>query len=231
VISLVSAGLSALLVYGIYLLQIRQVELAQTVHVVVPKKFIREGTMLSADMLEYRSILADSFDPRMLRRIEQAEGMETMVPLGSGEPILDWKLDKYHLLPSADQSTFQIPKEYILSVSGGIRAGDKVMLYISGEAAPSARLFDHEVTVASVKSSANMEIDDPEHSNLLSRAKGDLEMMYVSRRDANGPIDQINLNLTEEEWLKLDTLCGKRGMKLVIAFRSSSITELKGGEP
>jgi hypothetical protein len=47
--------------------------------------------------------------------------------------------------------------------------------------------------------------------------------MYLSRLEANGAIDQINLNLTEEEWLQLDRLCSTKKTKLVIAFSSASI--------
>lgn len=47
--------------------------------------------------------------------------------------------------------------------------------------------------------------------------------MYTSRLEANGAIDQINLNLTENEWLQIDQLCSAKKAKLVIAFSSTSI--------
>jgi hypothetical protein len=47
--------------------------------------------------------------------------------------------------------------------------------------------------------------------------------MYASRREDNAPIDHINLNLTEQEWLQLDFACKTKQAKLVIAFTSSSI--------
>ena len=131
--------------------------------------------------------------PGMVTDPAAIEGMETAVPLGRHEPILDWKLDRYRLLPKRGESTFQIPKSYVLSVSNGIRAGDRAVLYASGEgAAQAGRIFPEPVTVASVKTSANLEIDDPKQSSLLSRASGDYERLYVSRRDANGSIDAIN---------------------------------------
>src|SRR5690606_19853505 len=122
-----------------------------------------------------------------------------------------------HSLPNGGQSTFQIPKEYIRSISSGIRAGDRVVLYASGGAAASGRLFDEEVVVASVKSAANTEIVDTGPAS-LSRTPGNRESMASSRRDANAPIDHINLNLTEEQWLAIDRVCGTDGGKLVIAF-------------
>ncbi|MCQ6562606.1 SAF domain-containing protein [Paenibacillus mendelii] len=222
-ISLAAALLSALLVYGVYVLQLRHVRFQETVEVVVPKRFIPAGEQLTSDMLEVKQISRAAYIPEMLLDPKEAIGMETVVPLGSEEPLLDWKVDRYRLLPDRQQSTFQVPRDYVLSVSNGIRAGDKVILYISGKSAASERLFVKPVTVASVKTSANIEIDDKENPNLLSLASGDKERMYASRRDANGMIDYINLNLTEEQWLRLDTLCKDGQRRLVIAFSPESL--------
>lgn len=223
VISIVSATLSCLLVYGVYVLQLKQVELQKTIHVVVPKQFMDAGTMLTEELIELKPIFRASFDERMFIYKKEVIGQETMIALGKGEPIVDWKLNRFNLLPNREQSTFQIPKEYILSISNGIRAGDKVRIYISSsqEGTGSKKLFPNEVMVASVKSAANMEIEDSKNSNLLSKANGDLEQMYASRRDANAAIDQINLNLTEEQWLTIDRICKEKNAKLVIAFTSA----------
>lgn len=229
-ISVASAVLSCLLVYGVYVLQIKQIELQQTVKVVVPKVFIKAGTLIAADMLEYKPIFAAAYEEGMFMDFEQVIDQETLIPIGKGEPLVDWKVDKFNLLPGQHQSTFQIPKEYILSISNGIRAGDRIRIYVSNVSGESKRLFPHEVTVASVKSAANIEVDDPKNPNLLSKANGNMEQMYVSRREANGVIDQINLNLSEEEWLSIDRICKSHESKLVIAFTSSSIIGVKEGE-
>jgi hypothetical protein len=224
-ISVVAALLSGLLVYGVYMLQVKQIALQQTVNVAVPKDFIRAGVAITKDLVEIKPVFKGAFNPSMITDLQSVVGKETLVPLGKGEPILLWKLNRFHLLPSQNQATFQIPKEYILSVSNGIRAGDRVRIYASGtDGGASRKLFSKDILVASVKSSANVEVDNPKNSNLLSKAEGDEEKMYVSRLEANGPIDQINLNLTEEEWLTIDQLCSTKKTKLVIAFTSSSIT-------
>ena len=230
-LSAAAALLTVLLVYGINVMLVRQVELQEQVEVVVPKSFIQTGTLLAADMLEMKPIASGSFREGMLRSKAAAVGMEAIVPLGTSEPILEWKLDRFHLLPGGNQSTFHIPKSYIMSLPGGIRAGDRVRLYVSDPEGSSRRLFDHDVVVASVKSSSNTEVDDPEHSNLLSKAQGDREKMYVSRREANGTIDQINLNLTEEEWLTIDQICKAGKVKLTIAFTAASIVGNDGAMP
>ncbi len=222
-ISLTAALLSGLLVYGVYILQLRQVKFQETVTVVVPKQFVQAGERLTSDMLGLKQISKASYVQDMLIDAKEADGMEAVVPLGSGEPLLKWKVDKFRLLPSRTQSTFQIPRDYVLSVSNGIRAGDKVMLYLSGEAVESTRLFEEAVMVASVKSSGNVEIDDTDNPNLMSLASGDKEKMYASRRDANGMIDYINLNLSEAQWLKLDSLCKTGKSRIVIAYSSQSL--------
>lgn len=231
-ISFVAAVLSGLLVYAVYLLQLKQIKLEESVTIVVPKRFVPVGTMLREEDLRMISLPRGAVSGQMLSSAADAIGMETAVPLGEGEPVLRWKLDKYRLLPRADEATFQIPREYIKSISNGIRAGDNVALYVSGGSAdsPSRRLFAGEIVVAAVKTASNVEIDDPKHSNLLSMASGDKESMYASRREANGAIDSINLNLTEAEWLELDAVCKTGDAKLIIAFQSSSI-DVKEEQP
>ncbi|WP_409342611.1 SAF domain-containing protein [Paenibacillus sp. MBLB4367] len=228
-ISLIAGLLACVLVYGVYQLQLKQLRLQETVDVVVPKDFIRSGTLLTADMMELKPVVRGSYREGMVASIDAAAGKEALLPLGRGEPVLDWKLDRFHLLPRGDQATFQIPKEYVLSLSNGIRAGDAVKLYVSGKEG-SRPLFGHDVVVASVKSAANVEIDDPKNPNLYSRASGDMEKMYAARREANGAIDQINLNLTEQEWLTIDEACRDKKARLVIAFASSSIVEMLPGQ-
>jgi hypothetical protein len=217
-ISAAAAVLAGVLIYCIHELQLRQIELQETVQVVVPVRFIPAGERLSADALGMKTITKAAFMPGMVTDLHAVAGMETAVPLGRDEPVLDWKLDRFRLLPKRGESTFQIPKDYILSVSNGLRAGDKALVYASGEGIESGRLFPEPVTVAAVKTPANLEVDDPQHTGLVSRASGDYEQLYLSRRDANGSIDAINLNLTEEQWLRIDNLCRSGKVKLVIAY-------------
>ena len=51
-ISVVAAVMAGLLVYGVYVLQVNQVELQQTVQVVVPRDFIRAGVLIREDMVD-----------------------------------------------------------------------------------------------------------------------------------------------------------------------------------
>jgi hypothetical protein len=224
-ISLSAAVISGMLVYGVYLLQLKQIQFQETVDVVVPKHFIETGTQLGPEHLQIVSLPRSALSPEMMTNLSEAIGLENSVPLGGGEPLLRWKVDRYRLLPHSGQSTFQIPREYVKSVSNGIRAGDEVTVYLSDEATASRKLYPDAIRVAGVKTAANLEIDNPKNPNLLSMANGDKEGMYASRRDANGTIDSINLNLTEAQWLALDSACKGGTAKLIIAFQASSIKE------
>lgn len=222
-IGLLAALLSGLLVYGLFQLQELQVTREETVEVIVAKQFVEAGRRLTEADIAYKRIPREGYEKEMLVEARQAVGMETVIPLGTNEPILGWKIDQYHLLPADSESTFQIPRDYVRSISNGIRAGDKVSVYLSGENEPSRRIFDSLVTVASVKSSSNVEIDNMKDPNLLSLAEGDKERMYASRRDANGMIEYINLNLTESQWLQIDSYCKDGLHKLVIAYSPESL--------
>jgi len=217
-IGAVSALLAALLAYAVYELQLRQLEGRATLQIVVPTRFIDAGTIIEEGMVELRALDAGAYREGMLVRTRDAVGLETLVPLGAGEPVLDWKLDRLRLMPNAHQYTFQIPKSYILSISSGIRAGDQVLIFASGGEFGSGLLIREPITVASVKSAAYTEVDGTDNSALLSKARNDQERLYAARRDASAPIDHINLNLTEAQWLLLDEWCRDGGTKLVIAF-------------
>ncbi|GAB2671064.1 flagellar biosynthesis protein FlgA [Paenibacillus thermoaerophilus] len=217
-LGLVSGALAGLLVYGIYLLQLRQVRWTETVMVVVPNDFVDAGVRLEPDMLRLRPMLRGELQPDMATSIGQVAGQETVVPLGQGEAVRLWKVDRFGLLPREGELTFQLPKEYVLSISNGIRAGDRVRLYASGANAPDGPVLSRDVVVASVKSAGNVEVDNPKQPSLYSRLQDDREKLYASRREANGPIQEINLNLTPEEWLEIDRICGGSKTKLVVAY-------------
>ncbi|MEK3882477.1 SAF domain-containing protein [Paenibacillus sp. PL2-23] len=219
-LSVTAALLSASLVYGLYMLQRQQLVEQETVAVLAPNRFVDAGEQLSASDLAWVRMPADAFSRDMMTDLEAAAGKETAIPLGRGEAIRDWKLNEHQLQPLSGQSTFQIPKDYVRSVSNGIRAGDRVLLYASGEGDESRRLFTQPVVVASVKSSANVEVDGLEQSHLLSMAENNKDGMYTARRDANAMIEYINLNLSEEQWLAIDRLCKGGAVKLVVAYSS-----------
>jgi hypothetical protein len=225
-VGLVSFLLAGVLVFGIYRFQLSRVDAEMRMSVIVPARFIDAGTLLSEDMLKEMPWVKGAFQEGMFVRREDLIGRETMIALGRDEPVLEWKLDDAHLLPDEGELTFQIPKAYILSLSNGIRAGDQVHLYLSGAGGSKAgtasgKLFGRSVTVASVKSADNLEVDSVEDSALLSRVEGNREKLYAARRDANGAIEHINLNLTEEQWQQIDAACGEQQAKLVIAYASS----------
>ncbi|RJX38650.1 flagellar biosynthesis protein FlgA [Paenibacillus pinisoli] len=226
-LSLTAAALSAALVYGLYVVQRDQLEQQETVAVVVPNRFIAAGERIEREDLELRRLPVAAYTLDMVSKIDAASGMEAAMPLGKGEALLSWKLNEHYLHPRTGESTFQIPREYIRSVSNGIRAGDRVALYASGAEEESLRIFPEPVIVASVKSSANVEVDSLKQSHLMSLVESNMEGMYAARRDANAMIEYVNLNLTEAQWLRIDRLCKGGSVKIVIAYSPESYDRMK----
>jgi hypothetical protein len=83
-ISAVAAVLSGLLVYGVYLLQLRQIELRETVDIVAPKQFVPAGTALTDELLMVVPLPREVVTAGMIGSLSEAIGMETVVPLGGG---------------------------------------------------------------------------------------------------------------------------------------------------
>lgn len=228
-LSLTAALLSAALVYGLYVLQRDQLKQQETIGVVVPKRFIAAGERMERNDLELTRLPIAAYTNDMITELELAAGKESAIPLGKGEALLSWKLNEHYLHPGTGESTFQIPKEYIRSISNGIRAGDRVLLYASGAEGESGRIFPESVVVASVKSSANVEVDSLEQSHLMSLAESNKDGMYVARRDANAMIEYVNLNLTEAQWLQIDRLCKNGSVKVVVAYSPESYDQIHAG--
>lgn len=222
-IGALSGAVALLIVWGIYMLQLKQLEERQRVLVPVPAAFIPAGTLLEEGMLDWMSLDPGSLHADTVMAADMIAGMENAVPLGRHEPILAWKLDRHRLAPARGQATFRIPREYILSIAGSIRAGDAVGLYAS-QAGASRRLFAHDVRVSSVRTAAGEEVG-MRQASLEALAANDRERLYASRRQADGVIDAIDLNLTEAEWLEIDRLCKAGDAKLVIALSPDRMPE------
>jgi len=213
IVSLISMVAAAALVYAVYIMLLRQVELQETVHVVVPKQFISAGTMLTEQLLEHRKLAVAGLAEQMFTSLSDVVGQQTLVPLGAGEPVLAWKLTPLMLLPEAQEASFEIPREYIRSISSGIRPGDRVRIYVSSEF--GRRLLAEDVVVASVKlSDSGRDGSDAASSS----QEADNRRRLLAFRDGK-QVERINLNLTEEQWLAIDRACqGAEGGRLIIAL-------------
>jgi len=219
-LSIVAALLAAFAVYGLYYVQLERVQQEERVSIIVPSNWIDAGQPITTDQLLWQSIPISMATDDMLYDIDKVVGQEAVIPLGTGEPILQWKLNKFALHPNEQQATFQIPKDYIKSVSNGIRAGDEVWIYLSSDEGESVRLFSEGIVVASVKTGSNNEVDVPNEAEKHAIVRSNAEQMYASRREANGMIEYINVNLTEAQWLEIDRHCSGGQSKLVIAYHS-----------
>jgi|SRR5690606_24738944 len=219
-LSVCAALLAALAVYGLYYVQLERVQQEERVNILTPSSWIDAGQPITLQQLAWQSIPSSMATDDMLYELDEVVGQEAVIPLGTGEPILKWKLNKFSLHPNAQQATFQIPKDYIKSISNGIRAGDEVWFYLSSDEGEAERLFTEGIVVSSVKTGSNNEVDVPNEAEKHAIVRSNAEQMYASRRDANGMIEYINVNLTEAQWLEIDRRCSGGQSKLVIAYHS-----------
>lgn len=219
-LSILAALLAALAVYGLYYVQLERVQQEERVRILVPSRWIDAGQYITAEQLAWHTIPLSMATEDMLYELEQVVGQEAVIPLGTGEPILQWKLNKFALHPNQQQATFQLPKDYIKSISNGIRAGDEVWIYVSQQEGEAERLFEEGIIVASVKTGSNNEVDVPSEMDKHAIIRSNAEQMYASRRDANGMIEYINVNLTEAQWLEIERRCSDGSGKLVIAYHA-----------
>jgi len=218
-VSLTAALVAAALVYAVYVMLLRQVELQETAHVIVPSRFITAGTILSEDVLSMRKVTAASVDDQMITRVQDVVGKQALIPLGAGEPVLAWKLTSLMLLPEAGEAMFEIPKSYILAISGGVRPGDLVRIYLSSETG-GQRLLAEDVDVASVKLSTGGRADADLGARADMHAEAASNRRHVLALRSGEQVEYLNLNLTEEQWLTIDQACRDpgNGGKLVIAL-------------
>lgn len=214
-LSLLSACAAAVLVYGLYVWQLQQLELQQQVTVIAPARFLDAGEVLTADALTTVTMMASHVQEDMVTNTEEIIGLTALIPLGAGEPVRSWKLGEIRLLPTNKESVFQIPDDYVLSVSNDIRAGDKVGIYLSGTE-HSRKLFERDVVVASVKTAANREVMEEMPAD--QRLGGNEERLHGRRQQASGTIAHVNLLLQEQEWEEIDRACSGQAGKLVIAL-------------
>lgn len=223
-VSLIAALIAAALVYAVYVILLKQVELQEKTHVIVPGRFIAPGTIITEDMLDVRQVLAASVDDQMITTLEAAVGKQALIPLGAGEPMLEWKLTSLMLLPEAGKAMFEIPRSYILAISGGVRPGDHVRIFVSS-ASGSRRLLAEDVSVASVKLSGT-DRDEPDPVVRADALAGNNRRHVLALRSGQY-IERIDLNLTEEQWLLIDSVCQEpeKG-KLVIALPGDYVNGL-----
>ena len=217
-IILFSASVSAILVYALYHLQASYLNHQQMMLVAAPTKFIPSGYVLQHGDVKLVRIPQAAYSKQMLRSEQSLVGKAAAVALGKGEAILQWKVVQNPLIPKLGEATFQIPKNYLVSISNEIRSGDQVYVYVSSPKGSSELLFPQPVVVAAVKTANNQEVVDAIEPGLPSQLQSNKQAIQRSRRNANGSIDFVNLNLTESQWLLIDNYCKSGSAKIALAY-------------
>lgn len=228
ILLVVAVCVSAILVVALYQLQEQHLIKKQEVRVIAPDQFIPVGHVLKREDLKFVSISKRNESKEMSRNLHSLVGQVAIVALGKDEPIRTWKLADNPIVPKEEEATFQIPKSYLYSISNEIRSGDHVQVFVSSMKGSSELLFPQPVVVASVKTSNNQEVEDKIEANLPNQFRSNREALARNRRNANGLIDYVNLNLTEAQWLAIDRLCKSGSARIALAFTNDNF-QAKGG--
>lgn len=218
---------SALLIYGMYTMQVQYIRAEQMVPILVANKWLPSGhIVLSTDVriTQYPKSLVTE-DMYVLEH--DLINKELIIPLGKGEPFSKWKLNSFHLLPKKNEATFQIPSFYIKSIANDVRAGDYIYIYSSNNEGKSELLFSQPVKVASVKSSTNNEIESVLGYEVDALLQSNETALYQHRRKASGIVEHINLNLLSEQWLMIDERCKDGQAQLIIAYTPYFVEQLE----
>lgn len=221
----ISFLVSILLVYGLYNLQVRHIQEKQSIAIYVANDWLQAGHIITQADIKQMQYPSNMVTKEMILQSEQLINRELVIPLGKEEPFTNWKINEFHLLPKQGEATFQIPSYYIKSLANDLRAGDYVFIYASGDHAPSNKLFDMPIKVASVKTSTNAEVESVYGNELDALLRSNQHELYQHRRKTNGVIEYINLNLTEEQWLTVDALCKDGQAQLIVAYTPYYVSE------
>lgn len=224
----VAVCVSAILVVVLYQLQGNYLSKKQEMKVVAPVAFIPAGQVIREEDVRLVSIARRDFTKDMFRKWNSMIGQASIVALGKDEPILKWKLADNPIVPSENEATFQVPKSYLFSVSNEIRSGDQVYVYVSSPKGHSQLLFPEPVVVASVKTANNQEVEDAIEASLPNQFRSNKDAISSNRRNANGLIDYVNLNLTKSQWLAIDSLCKSGTARIALAFTNFDVRK-EGG--
>lgn len=228
ILLVVAVCVSAILVVALYQLQEKYLNKKQEVRVIAPDQFIPIGHVLKREDLKFVAISHQDESIEMSRNLIPLVGQVAIVALGKDEPIRTWKLSANPIVPREHEATFQIPKSYLFSISNEIRSGDHVQVFVSSPNGSSELLFPQPVVVASVKTSNNQEVEDKVEAGLPNQFRSNDAAVARNRRNANGLIDYVNLNLTEFQWLAIDRLCKSGSARIALAFTNDNF-HAKGG--
>lgn len=218
----ISVGLAVLLVTVLFHIVQASVLKQQKVWVLAPSHFLPVGHVITASDVTRIIVFRDGVTDEVARSKRALVGRMVAVAIGKHEPFLRWKVTRNAAMPRGEERTFQIPKSYLFSVANELRAGDAVYVYVSSRDG-SKQLFPDPVRVHAVKTAANQEVTDLDGTPFSGAFQSNEQARMASRRNANGAIESVNLNLRAEQWLQIDQMCKEGAAHIALAYSSSKV--------
>jgi hypothetical protein len=180
------------------------------------------GHVIAASDVTRVVVFRDSVTDEVVRSKQALVGRMVAVAMGKHEPFVRWKVSRNAAIPRGEERTFQIPKSYLFSVANELRAGDEVYVYVSSKDG-SKQLFEAPVRVHAVKTAANQEVADLEQAPFSGAFQSNTQALSASRRNANGAIESVNLNLQPAQWLEIDRLCKDGAAHIALAYTATAV--------
>lgn len=148
-----------------------------TTPVLMARKYIPAHTKITEEMVVVQSVDARLKNVEAIHDPTKVIGKETLIPMGTNEQFVPWKLEERNLYPNPGQNYFTFKMGVVSSVGNMIRRGDIVRIWL-----------EMEDSVATEWRGLIGEEDLPAAMVVIGNAK----VAYVKDAQGNEVVDQGN---------------------------------------
>lgn len=157
-----------------------------TMKTYVPSRFIQAGEEITKSMIHQATIPTMQHRSNAYTHPNDIIGQRAVVPIGTNEEFMDWKLTKDNIYPTAGQEFFPFQINFVQSINDMVRRGDEVDIWVDykkpveekGQKIYSKKILSN-ITVAYVKDTNGKEIKDSSQNTALQA----LEHLSKSEKD------------------------------------------------
>lgn len=175
---------------------------------IMPSRLLNVGEIIDSSMLRHVSIPVDAHRNDAIVDADTLIGMTVIIPVGSSEEFVSWKLSKQHNVPVDGERYYAFPTDSLTNVSNMVRRGDRVDVWVEFPQSVLVEMEDklwhlsavkiiENLHVAHVKSNEGFEITDGS-DNTLGLYAGDASLLSSHRNNSNGVPGQNIYIMTDE---------------------------------
>lgn len=175
---------------------------------IMPTRLLNAGEVIDSTMLRHVTVPLDAHRKDAIVDVNSLIGMTVIVPIGSTEEFVSWKLAKANHVPVDGERYYAFPTDSLTNVSNMVRKGDRVDVWIEFPEPVLVEMGDNlwhfsavkiieNLYVAHVKSSEGIEITDTTADSLAFIAGDDLQL--ASHRNNSNGIPGQNIYIMTDE--------------------------------